>query len=539
MRSLFSLWRPEIHFGHLNSMTAPPAIEIDHLTVSFTNKDVTKYAVKNVSLQVPSGSSFVIVGETGSGKSTLVKAMLGLLPELAHVEEGRMFLNGESLPVKDDPRWLKYRGRVIAVILQNPGLALNPTRSCGLQIVEVYRYVVGQSKTDAASSTRDLLAKVGFQDIDRIFKSYPHQLSGGQQQRICIAMALAAGCQVLIADEPTSALDSLLKAELLALLKDLQQSLGFTFILVTHDLQLAMAISPEWHVMYQGEVVYSGRMDQEGDEHPYVRNLKRSFTQLSQAAVARRVSQPYIFQLRNISFSYNRGAKVLKGITLDLMQGQRIGLLGASGAGKSTLAKILAGLECGYDGNALYKGEEIADSVRSNPRKYFGNVQYLLQDSSTAMPPHLTVGEILSDTLQAFSRLSVLDRRARGIEILNYVGLEVNFMDKKRNEMSGGEKQRVAIARALAADPELLILDESLSALDKSVQLKMVELLISLQNALGLTLIVVAHDVALLTHFCDSLVILHEGIIVAQGTVGELMKEGPETYVGRLLKINL
>ncbi len=520
-------------------MDNAPAIEIQDLTVSFSTKGIIQQALKNVSLTVPPTSSFVIVGETGSGKSTLVKAMLGLLPDHAQVSGGQVILNGESLPVRDSPRWSRYRGRVVAVILQNPGLALNPTRTCGAQIAEVFRYVLGQSKFQASESTRNLVNKVGFEEVDRILKSFPHQLSGGQQQRICIAMALAAGCQVLIADEPTSALDSLLKAELLSLLKDLQNSEGFTLVLVTHDLKLAMAISPEWHVMYQGELVYSGRIDDESSQHPYVQSLKRSFELLSGAMESREVIQSALFHLENVSFQYAQGAEVLKDIHLDLTQGQRIGLLGASGAGKSTLAKILAGLETGYMGRAQYLKEEIRTRVQRDHRKYFARVQYLLQDSATALPPHLSVRAILSDTLRAFSKHSISDTQSSSLELLRQVQLGAEFLDKKRNEMSGGEKQRVAIARALAVKPEVLILDESLSALDKSVQLKMVELLGEIQDSLGLTLIMVAHDVALLTYFCDYLVVLREGRIEAKGSVKDLMKLGADTYVGRLLEINL
>ena len=520
-------------------MTVSPAIEIIDLTVSFTSKGITQYALKNVSLRVPSGASFVIVGETGSGKSTLVKAMLGLLPEQAQVEKGRILVQGESLPAKDSAAWTPYRGRVAAVILQNPGLALNPTRTCGKQIAEVYQYVLGQSTSQAMRHTRELLSKVGFQEIERIIKAFPHQLSGGQQQRICIAMALAAGCKVLIADEPTSALDSILKAEMLALLKDLQKSLGFTLVLVTHDLKLALAVSPEWHVMYQGELVYSGRIDQNNNEHPYVQRLRQSFALLSNVTEPRPIEQHSIFKLKNVSFSYTRGGEVLKGIDLNLLRGQRIGLLGASGAGKSTLAKILAGLETGYSGTAQYIEDEIRSMVLQDHRKYFGRVQYLLQDSATALPPHLSVHDIISDTLHAFSRGPVTDKKARALELLHQVQLDGEFLDKRRNEMSGGEKQRVAIARALAVGPEVLILDESLSALDKSVQLVMVDLLKKLQQDLGLTLVLVAHDVALLSHFCDYLVVLREGRIEAKGSVQDLMKKGSETYVGKLFEKNL
>ena len=524
-------------------MLSPPAIEISNLTVSFAVGEIKKTVLSITSLVIPPASSIVIVGETGSGKSTLVKSMLGLLPEEAIIEQGTLKIQGVTMPFKDDLSWHQYRGKFIAVILQNPALALNPIMSCGEQLKEVFRHVNGLDKTQALEQTKAMLHKVGFEHEDKIFSAYPFQLSGGQQQRVCIAMALAGGCKVLIADEPMSALDMMLKAELLQLLKDLQAQIGFTLVLVTHDLGMAKQVSNQWHVMYQGEIIYTGSTNSgEQDVHPYVSLLQQRSLALSDVAHRKGAeSEALIFKVKDLSFSYEKdGREVLQDISFEVREGVKLGVLGASGTGKSTLAKILAGLIIHYRGTVEFCNVAIQTFVEKNPISYFSKVQYILQDSAIALPPHLSVGTVLTDTVRAFD-LSLSSNAAldRVKQLLALVQLDATFLTKRRNAMSGGEKQRIAIARALAANPKVMILDESLSALDKSVQFKMVQLLNEIQRQINLTIIVVAHDVQLITHFCDHLLIMKAGQINAQGPTMHLIEDPPTTFSRELLTRNL
>ncbi len=521
-----------------------PLLEIDDLCVDFRLPDGDVAAVKQVSLHLAAGETLALVGESGSGKSVTSTAILRLLPELARTR-GAIRFHGEDLLAVPNRRMRELRGNRIATVFQEPMTSLNPLHRIGDQIKEVLRLHRGLRGAEARAKVIDLLEQVGIPEPERHMASYPHELSGGQRQRVMIAMALACEPEVLIADEPTTALDVTVQAQILALLKDLQQRYGMAILFITHDLGIVRHFADRVCVMRHGELLEQGATAElfATPRHAYTRALIDAEPSGSKAPVPE--SSPLLldasdvrvrFAIKRRWFGHNDYFEAVRGIDVSLRRGQTLGIVGESGSGKSTLGRALLRL-LESRGEIRFDDTDIAHLHGSAMRPLRKRMQVVFQDPFGSLSPRLTVGEIIAEGLRVHHPEFTRAERDRRVQLaLDEVALDPGMRHRYPHEFSGGQRQRIAIARALILQPEFLLLDEPTSALDRSVQATVIDLLRELQHRHTLTYLFISHDLAVVRALADSVLVMKEGRIVEQGETRALFERPREAYTRELMR---
>ncbi|PYE24092.1 peptide/nickel transport system ATP-binding protein [Rhizobium sp. PP-CC-3A-592] len=533
-------------------MTDQPLLDIRNLSIDFPNRHGVVHAVADVSWSVNSGETLAILGESGSGKSVSASAVMDLVDAPpALITSGEILYRGRDLLKTPRAERRKINGKNISMIFQDPLAALNPVYPVGWQIAETLR-VHGVDKATAHARVIDLLGRVGIADPERRARQYPHQFSGGQRQRIMIASAIALEPDLLIADESTSALDVTVQAQVLKLLKELQAESGMGLVLITHDLGVVEKVADRVVVMQNGRIVEAGTATaiMTTPQHPYTRKLidampgRHGFQ--PQPAVAG--SERPLLEVRNVSRVYgvlpgkvaeigSNAVKAVDDASFVLNKGETLGIVGESGSGKSTLARMLLGLDKPTLGTIHFDGHDLNAMSTAETFKVRRRMQFVFQDPTASLNPRMTVGQIVSEPWAIHA--DVLEKplwRDHAIDLLERVGLKADQIDRHPHQFSGGQRQRIAIARALALQPDVIVCDEAVSALDVSVQAQVIDLLKTLRRDFGLSYIFIAHDLALIRDFATSTIVMYRGQIVEQGPTESVYRDPQHAYTKRLLQ---
>ncbi|WP_329029130.1 ABC transporter ATP-binding protein [Streptomyces sp. NBC_01423] len=527
---------------------AGPILELDGLGVVFTTESGEVPAVRGVSLHVAPGETLALVGESGSGKSTIALAAMGLLTGNARAT-GSAVIAGTQVVGARESDLAALRGRTASMVFQEPATALDPLTRVGRQIAEVIRNHRDVSAKEAAAEAVALLRKVGIPEPEKRAAAYPFQLSGGQRQRVVIAMAIANDPALLIADEPTTALDVTVQAEILDLLRRLAAETGTGVLLVTHNMGVVADFADRVAVMYHGEIVETGPVEDVllRPSHDYTRRLLGAVPRLSvaeadkaaPAAAAEAPDTEPVAELRDVSVVFGRGknaVRALDGVSLAVHPGQTLGLVGESGSGKSTASRVALGLIAPTSGTVSLFGTDLGRARSRARRALRAGIGVVLQDPVASLDARMTVGECVAEPLRVHHRgLSAKDRRSKVAAILDRVRLPRELADRAPRELSGGQRQRVSLARALVLEPRLLVADEPTSALDVSVQQAVLEVISELQDELGFACLFVSHDLAVVQHFAQRVVVLRGGRIQEQGPTGETLLHPETDYTRGLL----
>jgi peptide/nickel transport system ATP-binding protein len=525
-----------------------PLLSVRDLSVSFGDRPV----VHGVDLDVARGERVAIVGQSGSGKSTVVAAVLGLLPGAGRVTGGTIRLSDDELTTAGEARMRSVRGARIGLVPQDPSTNLNPSMTVGAQIADGLRAGGARGRAAVAERVVELMTEAGIPDAARRAGQYPHEFSGGMRQRVLIAVALARRPELLIADEPTSALDVTVQRTILDHLQTLVDAHGTSLLFITHDLGVAADRTDRIVVMLDGRVVETGTPRQIllDPQHEYTRRLVAAAPTVA-AAAALRGDEPVgddaptaaddILTVTDLVKEYRlrgrRGETVraVDGISFAVPRGTTTAVVGESGSGKTTLARIVLGIEPATSGTALVDGESITASRGAARHALRRRVQPVFQDPYGSLDPTYPVERLIDEPLRIFGVGDRATRRSRVAELLDQVALPRAVAQSRPNELSGGQRQRVAIARALALEPELLICDEAVSALDVLVQEQILDLLAELQTRLGLSYLFITHDLAVVRQIAHSVVVMRRGGIVERGSVDDVFLSPRDEYTHELL----
>ncbi|CAH2603916.1 ABC transporter ATP-binding protein [Rhodovastum atsumiense] len=519
-----------------------PALDVAGLRVAYRKRagGVPVAAVRGVDLAVRPGEVVALVGESGSGKSTVAAVAAGLLAANGRIEAGRLRLDGQEVTDAGERLWTRLRGRALGFIPQDPGMALDPIRRIGPQVAEALT-VHGTPPAAARARVPGLLAEAGLADPARVAASFPHELSGGMRQRVLIAIALANDPPLLIADEPTSALDVTVQRQVLDHLEGVIRRRGTAVLLITHDLGVAHDRADRLVVMRAGEVVEQGpaRMVFAAPRHDYTHRLLGAATAL-RAAPAPRPPRPVpepppILVVERLVKRFGPGRPAVAEVSFTVPRHGTTSLVGESGSGKTTTARMVLGLEQPDGGAVRFDGQEIGHLSRAGLRGFRRRVQWVGQNPYASLDPRFSIAGIIAEPLRAFGLGDRAGRLARVRELLAQVELPEQLLTSRPAELSGGQRQRVAIARALAIRPELVVLDEPVSALDVPVQAQIIALLLRLQRDLGVSYLFVSHDLAVVRQVSDHVVVLHGGQVVEQGPAEAVFARPVDPYTLSLL----
>ena len=531
-----------------------------------------KLILNNISFSFGYNEIIGVVGESGSGKSLIALTLIGLQPEQSKIKAEKLNFLDSDLRSFTQKKWQKYRGSFQGMIFQEPQSSLNPTLKCGKQLIEVLNFNRKMSLNEKKGLIVDTLKEVQLLDANRIMNSYPHQLSGGQKQRIMIAMALLCNPKLLIADEPTTALDTTIQREILLLLRALQKKYKMSIFFISHDLALIKQLADKVLVMRKGIVVESNNTKDLflNPQHEYTKGLissrpridtrieklptlndykkgnfktKKVLTKTRRAHQKLIYSQRPILEIKNIRKSYSdksffgkrKKYQVLNNITFSLYPGEILGLVGESGCGKSTLAKTIVCLDIPDSGEIILKGSKVNPKHKKQVRNLRKDVQFIFQDPYAALHPSKTVGNCIHEVLSLYYSNDSVKNYQRIIDLLSKVGLTEEYINRYPHELSGGQRQRVIIARALAVDPKVLICDESVAALDISVQAQVLNLLNDLKKNLGLSYLFISHDLSIVKHMSDRIMIMREGDIIEIQEADDLYRNPKSNYTKKLI----
>ena len=500
-------------------------------------------AVRGVSFTVGRGEVVAVVGESGSGKSTTAHAILGLLSGSGHVTGGNVEFEGERIDDYSDRAWQKIRGARIGLVPQDPTTSLNPVTRIGDQVAEVLRIHGLADRRKARFDAIEVLERAGIDRPEIRARQYPHELSGGMRQRVLIGIALVANPALIIADEPTSALDVTVQRRILDHLDERIAESGAAVLLITHDLGVAADRADRILVMHDGRIVESGPTETilGNPRHDYTKKLLSSAPSLSSGSVDRpvRAQTTPLLTLAGITkrFTVGRGSAItaVNDVSLTVPRGQTVSLVGESGSGKSTTARIAVRLEQADSGTITFDGADISKVKGSDLRELRRKIQLVYQNPYASLDPKLSIVDIVAEPLRAFKVGTRIQQQARAAELLDQVALPGQFGSRRPAELSGGQRQRVAIARALALKPDLLVLDEPVSALDVSVQAQILALLDELQRELGLTYLFISHDLAVVRQISDIVGVMQSGQLVEIGATAEIFDNPRHDYTRTLL----
>ncbi|MGJ4956608.1 ABC transporter ATP-binding protein [Bradyrhizobium sp. HKCCYLRH2015] len=524
---------------------AQPILTVDRLSVRLPKGADRTHAISEVSLSVAENEIVCIVGESGSGKSMMANAIMRLLPDGVGTDGGRILFAGRDLCTATAAEMRSMRGAEVAMVFQEPMTALNPLRTIGDQIGEVLDIHTDLSKAEIKSRVLSLLSDVNIPDPPRAAKAYPHELSGGQRQRAMIAMALALDPKLLIADEPTTALDVTTQAQILKLIRELQQRRRTAVLFITHDFGVVAEIADRVVVMQHGSVVEQGAAADvlQRPQHDYTRQLIAAVPPVA-APPARRLSDQMILAISGISKTYRTGGFLGRGertthairdVSLSLPKGATLGIVGESGSGKSTLARCIIRLIDPDTGTILLDGEDWARLSRSEVRNRTQQMQMVFQDPFASLNPRRKAVELVAQgpIVHGTARAQALTE-AR--ELFSLVGLDPSAADRFPHEFSGGQRQRIGLARALALKPKVLVADEPVSALDVSVQAQVLKLLTSLRERLDLSIIFITHDLRVAAQICDLVAVMKDGVVVEHGPTHDVFGNPQHAYTQALLE---
>ncbi|WP_329136199.1 ABC transporter ATP-binding protein [Streptomyces sp. NBC_01476] len=525
-------------------------VQVADLRIEFPTGGAPVRAVDGLSFDLPAGGALGLVGESGSGKSATAYALLGLHRGTGARVTGTVRVDGTDVTTASDAELRRLRGGVAAMIFQDPLSSLDPYYAIGDQISEVYRVHHRVSRSAARARAVAVLDRVGIPDAARRSRSRPHEFSGGMRQRALIAMALACEPRLLIADEPTTALDVTVQAQILDLLHDLRAETGMGLLLVTHDLGVVAGSVDDLLVMRDGAAVERGTVaDVLGaPREAYTRALLTAVPRLSPPAPDGQPAEPeqapaardgdILLQATGLRREFGRGRNQLAavdGVSLTVRAGETLGVVGESGSGKTTLGRMLVRLLDPTAGTITYRGREIGTLGEKALRPLRRELQMVFQDPVSSLNPRRSIGESIADPLRAAGELSDRDVVNRVKDLLERVGLDPEWYHRYPHEFSGGQRQRVGIARALAPEPKLIVCDEPVSALDVTTQAQVVRLLAELQRDLGLSLVFIAHDLAVVRQVSDRVAVMRGGRIVESGTVDEVYDAPQDPYTRGLL----
>ncbi|MFJ9775050.1 ABC transporter ATP-binding protein [Kitasatospora sp. NPDC101157] len=513
-------------------MTA--ALHVRDLTVEF--EGAKEAAVDGAGFDLAPGDTLGIVGESGSGKSTTALALLRMLPSGGRITGGSVELLGQDLAELPEDGLRALRGRRIAMIFQDPMSSLNPVLTIGKQLDEALRAHSTLARAERRSRAVQLLDLVGIPDAAGRLRDHPHRFSGGQRQRIMIALALAHDAEVLVADEPTTALDPTVQQQILRLLTRINRENGIALVVISHDLGVIARTCRRLLVMSEGRIVEQGETADiiEAPQHPYTQALLAAVPRLETPSAAATNSTPgaqpllSVTGLRKTYGSRRRTVTALDGVDLALHPGETLGLVGESGSGKSTLAKALVQVHAPSEGSIRFRGEELGRTPRRE-------IQMVFQDPYSSLNPRMSVGQIIAEPLINHRIGDRAQRTARVAELLRQVGLDPATADRYPRAFSGGQRQRIGIARALAPEPSVLICDEPVSALDVSIQAQVIDLLTRLQRELGLAVLFIAHDLAVVRRVSHRIAVMHRGRIVETGPADRVVTAPEHPYTAELL----
>ena len=532
-----------------------PLLEIQNLSVAFNNKIV----VNALSYALFPGKITAVVGESGSGKSVAAMSLLGLLPtKNLTFPSGEIFLSSELIGKEDrtvrptDEALVSLRGKKIAVIFQEPMTALNPAMTCQQQMEECLQH---ENKEVRKAKVLSLLEEVEMPDPTGALKKYPHEFSGGQRQRIMIAMALASEPQLLIADEPTTALDPSVQASILELIKKLKNNRNMSVLFISHDLHVVKEIADFIVVMKSGSAVEQGNTEEvlNHPQHDYTRGLlacrpTKSSKGKSLITLGNdRDEKHYSFsESENVLLHVEGLTKVYRGqsaaavnnVSFDIKQGETLGLIGESGCGKTSLSRMLMGLLTPTSGDVSFGNEPLIGKNISFPNKFRRDIQMVFQDPFASLNPKLKIEDMLLEPLHIHKIGSTNSERKKRVEyLLNAVGMPADSAQRYAHNFSGGQRQRIVIARALATNPKLIICDEAVAALDVSVQAQVLNLLNDLKEEFGLTYLFISHDMPVVYHMSNRVMVMRKGEIVEQGSAEEVFLHPTHEYTQRLMRI--
>jgi len=525
-------------------MTAtPPVLEITDLAIRLPAGSDRTRAVDGVSLSVKPGEIVCLVGESGSGKSVIAHSVLGLLPRALTAERGSVRLEGEDVLAASPDRLRALRCTRMSMVFQEPMTALNPVMSCGRQIDEVLQEHTRLDAQQRRTKILEIMAQVRLPEPERLIDTYPHQLSGGQRQRIMIAMALILEPVLLIADEPTTALDVTTQAQILSLIRDLQRQRGTGVLFITHDFGVVAEIADRVAVLQHGKLVELGETSQvlRAPVHPYTKMLIASVPSMiprHRDAIA--PGEP-VLRTEKLTKTYSttgffQAARVVRAaddVTLSVGRGETLGIVGESGSGKSTVARCIARLIDPSSGAIYLHRDEIGQLSRARLRRHRKRVQIVFQDPYRSLNPRRSVGASIIEGPMNYG-LTHDAALARARQLMETVKLDPAALDRFPHEFSGGQRQRICIARALAMEPDLLIADEAVSALDVSVQAQVLDLLDHIRKTLALAMLFITHDLRVAAQVCDRVAVMHRGKVVEYGPVGQIFGDPQHAHTREL-----
>ncbi|MFM9999212.1 MAG: dipeptide ABC transporter ATP-binding protein [Burkholderiaceae bacterium] len=528
----------------MSSPNTPPALALRGLRIALPPGADRSHAVTDANLTVRRGELVCLVGESGSGKSVIAQAVMGLLPKGLRADAGQILLAGTDV-LQSSPDWLRAARCVrMSMIFQEPMTALNPVVTCGRQIDEVLRKHTRLSSNERQRKVLRSLEQVQLADPPRMYTSYPHQLSGGQRQRIMIAMALILDPALLIADEPTTALDVTTQSQILKLIKELQLSHGTGVLFITHDFGVVAEIADQVAVLRLGELVEAGPTRQllTAPCHPYTRMLIGSVPSIRPAHREVNNSGELVLQVKNLHKTYassglfqrNRTVHAVRDVSIAIARGQTVGIVGESGSGKSTVARCVARLIDPSDGQVWLGDQEIGQASRRMLRPHRHRIQIVFQDPYRSLNPRRTVGQSMVEGPMYFGA-SRDDALAGARRLMELVRLDPQALERFPHEFSGGQRQRICIARALAMEPEVLIADEAVSALDVSVQKQVLALLDDIRARLNLAVLFITHDLRVAAQICDQVAVMHQGRLVEFGATAQVLGQPRHAYTQSLL----
>ena len=518
-------------------------LDIEGLTIALPASGERLQAVSNAHLTVGPGEMVCLVGESGSGKSVIAQAIMGLLPTALRATSGRICLDGEDVLAASPSRLRELRCTRMSMIFQEPMTALNPVLRCGEQIDEVLATHTDMTRAQRRDRILEIVRDVGLPDPARMIESYPHQLSGGQRQRVMIAMALVLNPRLLIADEPTTALDVTTQAQILALIREMQREHGTGVLFITHDFGVVAEIAERVAVLRQGEVVEFGPAHEllVHPQHEYTRMLIAAVPSLTPRHRSIATDARIVVSTQGLAKSYARGrwwgrggdVQAAAGVDLQIRRGETLGIVGESGSGKSTVARCIARLIKPTAGDIVLDGIDIARLGARALRPLRRRVQIVFQDPYRSLNPRRTVGDALVEGPMNYgaTREAALATAQRLLEL---VRLDTGAVDRYPHEFSGGQRQRICIARALAIEPDLLIADEAVSALDVSVQAQVLALLDEIRARLDLAMLFITHDLRVAAQVCDRVAVMQYGRIVESGPIAAVYANPRHDYTKAL-----
>ncbi len=553
-----------------------PLLHLDHVTISAKKEGQWTPIVKDAFFTLGQNEILGIVGESGSGKSVTSLAVMGLLPKGGlEITSGKITFENRDISALSQKELRALRGNDIAMIFQEPMSSLNPSLKCGFQVEEILMEHTSLSKKEIKAKVLSLFEKVKLPNPEVIYNRYPHEISGGQKQRVMIAMAIACKPKILIADEPTTALDVTVQKEIILLLKELQKETGMSILFISHDLSLVSEIVNRVLVMYRGDIVEQGIVEDifRNPKHTYTKalissrpsldvRLKRlptiqdylndtvdttEITPLQRKADHEALyDKPPLLEVVNVEKEYVSNAglfgkdikfKAVDDVSFKIYEGETLGLVGESGCGKSTLGNTILQLDKATAGKILYKGKDLTKLGSKEIRELRKEIQIIFQDPYSSLNPRITVGKAIIEPMQVHKLYNNdKERRAKAIEILNRVGLGEEHFNRYPHEFSGGQRQRIGIARTIALQPKLIVCDESVSALDISVQAQVLNLLNELKENFGFTYIFISHDLAVVKYMSDQVLVMNKGKIEEMNEADALYEHPQKEYTKKLIE---